>query len=31
MITQKSELSPDGKVIKVETTPDVPGGQYGTE
>jgi hypothetical protein len=31
MLTQKSELSPDGKVIKVESTSMVPGGQYGTE
>ena len=31
MVTQKSELSADGKVIKVESTSAVPGGQYGTE
>jgi hypothetical protein len=31
MLTQKSELSADGKVIKVESTPMIPGGQYGTE
>jgi hypothetical protein len=31
MLTQKSELSADGKVIKVESTSKVPGGQYGTE
>ncbi len=31
MVTQKSELSADGKVIKVESTSMVPGGQYGTE
>ena len=29
--TQKSELSADGKVIKVESTPTGPGGQGGTE
>ena len=31
MLTQKSELSADGKVIKVESTSMVPGAQYGTE
>jgi hypothetical protein len=31
MVTQKSELSPDGKVIKVESTPGVSGAEYGTE
>jgi hypothetical protein len=31
MLTQKSELSADGKAIKVESTPMIPGGQYGTE
>ncbi len=31
MVTQKSELSADGKVIKVESTPMVPGAQNGTE
>jgi hypothetical protein len=31
MVTQKSELSPDGKVIKVESTPAVSGAQYDAE
>lgn len=31
MLTQKSELSADGKVIKVESTSMIPGAQYGTE
>jgi hypothetical protein len=31
MVNQKSELSADGKVIKVESTPMVPGGQGGIE
>jgi hypothetical protein len=31
LLTQKSELSVDGKVIKVESIPAVSGGQYGTE
>jgi hypothetical protein len=31
MMTQKSELSADGKVIKVESTPMVPGAHYDTE
>jgi hypothetical protein len=31
MVTQKSELSADGKTIKVESLPTVPGGQGGVE
>ena len=31
MTTQKSELSADGKVIKVDSSATVPGQQNGTE
>ena len=31
MATQKSEISPDGKMIKTDTTASVPGQQNGTE
>ena len=31
MATLKSEISPDGKMIKTDTTASVPGQQNGTE